>query len=76
MFGLLNSFHMEVKVTLIKHVLSSMLVFVLSVLNPRKVVLKRINNIFSKFYWGGYNRDNPIKGPSGLRLISLMNKGV
>lgn len=40
------------KITLIKHVLSSMHIQILSVLNPPKGVYKASISIFSNFLWG------------------------
>lgn len=44
---------------LIRHILQSISIYVLSVMNPQKGVIKQLHKVFARFFWGG---DGEIKG--------------
>lgn len=64
------------RATIIKHVLQSLPIHILSVVSPPTTTLKQIKSIIANFFWDGWIRKENIIGLHGKISVFLMRKGV
>lgn len=65
------------RLNLLRHVLSSLPIYLLSVLQVPEVVIWKLNGLFAKFFWGGGNKVVEVRGNGehGRSCACLWKKG-